>query len=368
MLEVADIVRLHGAAFLAEFADRVLPSQQRALRDLEACRTPSLGGHVHQCDQCGRQIYAYHSCRNRHCPKCHGDQTARWLDQQRPRLLPCPYYLVTFTLPRELRALARGHQKTVYGLLMQSAAGALLKLARDRRYLGACLGCLAVLHTWTRTLHYHPHVHLLVTAGGLSADGVQWVAPKTPAFLVPVQALSVIFRAKVCAALKRAGLLKHVPPALWKKPWVVHAQPAGRGQQVLEYLARYVFRVAISNSRLERIDDRQVTFRYRDTRRQQLRCVTLSGVEFLRRFLQHVLPRGCAKVRYYGIWSPSRRKDLARGRALLTAMSDALAATLPPSPPLPTLPAAEPSSPRCPHCQVGTLVVIDVLRPQRSPP
>ena len=366
MLEVADIVRLHGPAYLAEFGASLPATHTRALRDIAACRTPHFGGHVYQCDHCGQLRYAYHSCRNRHCPKCHGDQTARWLEQQRARLLPCAYFMVTFTLPASLRPLARGHSKIVYSLLMRTAAAALQTLAADPRFLGAQIGCLAVLHTWTRAMLYHPHVHLLVTAGGLSDDATSWISPKRPAFLVPVRALSRIFRAKMCAALNKAGLLEHAPPGVWKIPWVVHAQPAGRGQQVLDYLGRYLFRVAISNSRLEAFHHGNVTFRYRDNRTQQLRRVTLTGVEFLRRFLQHVLPRGFAKVRYYGLWSPSRRHQLDLARALLD-QSLPLASTDPPSPPdAPTAPA--PSLPLCPLCGVGALVVIGVLRPQRGPP
>ncbi len=298
MLEVADILRLHGAAYCARYGKALGPGQLRTLRDLEACRTPALGGHVHQCDQCGRTVYAYHSCRNRHCPKCHRDQTDRWLTAQRARLLPCAYFLLTFTLPAVLRALAQAHPRKVYGLLMQCAAAALQTLALDPRYLGGRLGCLAILHTWTRALLYHPHVHLLVTAGGLSADGTAWITPKHRRYLVPVEALSPIFRAKMCAALKQAGLLQRVPAEVWQKDWVVHCQPAGRGEQVLDYLGRYLVRVAIPNSRLERIEDGQVTFRYRDNRTHKLRRVTVPAVEFLHRFLQHVLPRGCTKVRY----------------------------------------------------------------------
>jgi len=364
MLEVAAIIRLHGAAYLARFADRILPSHRRALRDLEACRTPALGGHVHQCDHCGREVYAYHSCRNRHCPKCHRDQTDRWLTAQRARLLPCAYYLLTFTLPDALRPLARSHQKTVYGLLMKSAAAALLTLARDARYVGGRLGCLAVLHTWTRDLRYHPHVHLLVTAGGLSLNGTAWVTPKYENYLVPVHALSRIFRAKICAALNRAGLLGQVPPVIWATPWVVHCQHAGRGQKVLDYLGRYIFRVAIANSALERIQDGHITFRYRDNRTQHLRRVTLSSVEFLQRFLQHVLPRGCMKVRYYGIWSPTCRRQLDQARTLLTVLPPA--PTEPASilqPPAPA--AADPPAMRCPHCRTGILVPVGVLAPQR---
>ncbi len=368
MLEVADIFRLHGATYRARFGDRLLPSQARAMQDIQACRTAYFGGHVKQCDHCGEKVYAYHSCRNRHCPKCHGDQTERWLDKQRSRLLPCPYYLVTVTLPKELRALALGCQKKVYGLLMRCAVAALQKLARDPRYLGGRLGCLAVLHTWTRAMLYHPHVHLLVTAGGLAADGSAWIKPKNPAFLVPVEALSIIFRAKMCAALKKAGLLEQVARKVWKKNWVVHCQHAGHGQKVLDYLGRYIFRVAISNSRLERIENGCVTFRYRDNRNQQMRRVTLPGVEFLRRFLQHVLPRGCAKVRYYGIWSGSCRDKLNQARTLLTTSPPSASVDLIPDTPQPEQSAHTSPLARCPHCQIGQLIVIEVLRPQRKIP
>ena len=379
MLEVADVFRLHGAckakalaldgaAFRARFGDRLRPSQKRAMRDIEACRTAYFGGHLKQCDHCGQKVFAYHSCRNRHCPKCHRNQTERWLEKQRARLLPCRYFLFTFTLPSELRLLARAHQKKVYGLLMRTAAAALQKLARDPRYLGAHIGCLAVLHTCTRALLYHPHVHLLVTAGGLSADPAQWIEPRNPAFLLPVRALSVIFRAKVCAALKKAGLLPQVSSRVWKKDWVVHAQPAGSGQKVLESLGRYVFRIAITNSRIEQIDNSQVTFRYRDNRSQELRRVTLSAEEFISRFLQHVLPRGCAKVRYYGIWSSSSRQHLEQACALPSAPPPAASDPSPPTAAQSELALPAPASARCPHCRIGQLIVIQALLPQRTFP
>lgn len=364
MLAVAEIIRLHGAAFRAHVGDRLLPSQARVLRDLAACRTAYFGGQLTQCDHCERQVVRYHSCGNRHCPTCHRPDTERWLETQRAQLLPCPYYLVTFTLPRELRALAFAHQRVVYGVLMRSAAAALQHLAADPRYVGARVGCLAVLHTWTRAMLYHPHVHLLVTAGGLSADGTRWIPPKNPAFLVPVQALSVIYRAKVCAGLQRAGLLDQVAPSTWTTPWVVHAQPAGRGQRVLDYLGRYVFRIAIANSRLDHVTDHDVTFRYQDNRTHETRRVTLTGVEFLKRFLQHVLPRGCAKVRYYGLWSAAHRADRTWARAVLTALTVIAA----PPVPEPTRPSSLDDVPQCPHCRVGTLIVIAVLRPSWSRP
>jgi len=368
VLEVAEIIRRHGTAVRAFLGTHLLPSQARALRDLVACRTAVCGGQRTQCTACGGEVYRYHSCRNRHCPKCGGDQTARWLDRHQARLLPCPHYLITVTLPGALRALAFGHQALVYGALMRSAAAALHALAADPRFVGTQVGCIAVLHTWTRALLYHPHVHLIVTAGGLSADRTEWIAPTHSAFLVPVQALSVIVRAKMCAALNRAGLLGQVSPEVWTTPWVVHAQPAGDGARVLDYLARYLFRVAITNSRLEQIDDDRITFRYRDNRTQETRRATVSGVEFLRRFLQHVLPRRCTKVRYYGLWSATRRADLDHARTLLAAERAPVAAAQPPASstaaPV-TLPAA---ALVCPLCHTGTLTLIAILRPQRKVP
>ena len=370
MLEVADILRLHGAVYRARCGDRLLPSQSRAMRDIEACRTAQLGGHLKKCDRCGRKVYTYHSCRNRHCPKCHRHQTERWLAKQRARLLPCCYFLLTFTLPSELRALARAHPKKVYGLLMRTAVAAVQKLCRDPRYLGARSGCLAVLHTWTRAMLYHPHVHLLVTAGGLSPDGTRWIASKYSNYLLPAEALAIIFRAKLCAALKKANLLDQAPRQVWKKDWVVDCKPAGSGRKVLEYLGRYVFRIAIANSRLEQIDHGQVTFRYRENRTQKLQRVMLPAVEFLGRFLQHVLPPGCVKVRYYGIWSNSSRRQLEQARALLDppppAASDPLVP--PASVRQPSLAAAPPLPARCPHCRIGRLIVIEVLLPQRKFP
>jgi hypothetical protein len=365
MLEVAEIIRRHGAAYRAQY--QLLPSQARAMQDIEACRTAYFGGHLKQCDHCGRQVYAYHSCRNRHCPKCHGDQTERWLAQQQTRLLPCSYFLVTFTLPAELRPLAFAHQKKVYGLMIRCAGAALQKLALDPRYVGGRLGCLAVLHTWTRAMLYHPHVHLLVTGGGLSHDGKQWLAAKNSAFLMPEGALAIIFRAKLCAALKKAGLLNQVPTQVWQKKWVAHCKAAGPGRQVLNYLARYIFRVAISNSRLERIENGAVTFRYRDNRNQQLRRETVTGVEFIRRFLQHTLPRGCAKVRYYGICSPTCRKQLEQARTLLGAATTSAAVdAVPNSPPTEQVAPAAPA--RCPHCHLGQLFEVRVLAPHRKVP
>ena len=363
MLEVADIVRLHGAAYRQQSGVSLSSAQKRALRDIAACRTPFFGGHVHQCDRCQEKVFSYHSCGNRSCPKCHQRQTDCWIEKQRRHLLECSYFLVTFTLPAQLRRVARSHPKIIYGLLMKAAADALQKLAADPRYLGARLGALSVLHTWTRAMLLHPHVHMLVTGGGLSADG-SWIDSKHPRFLVPVKALSVIFRAKFCAGLKKAQLLPDVPPSVWKKNRVVHCQHAGRGEKVLDYLGRYVFRIAISNSRLESLDNSQVGFRYRDNRSQQIRHVTLPAHEFLDRFLQHVLPRGLVKVRYYGIWSPSQRKHLESAQTLLAANPPATDAPVLASPSESDAPVPIPS--RCPFCSVGSLHLVQTVPSERS--
>ncbi len=364
MIEVADILRLHGGAYRQQHP--LLASQQKVLEDLVRCRTAACGGQLYRCDHCGQEHYSYHSCGNRHCPKCHAQQTERWLEKQRARLLPCAYYLLTFTVPEGLRGLCAGRQKSLYGLLLHSAAAALQKLAWDPRYVGGGLAMLAVLHTWTRALLYHPHVHLLVSAGGLSQDGQHWVPARNPAFLVPCFALGKIFRGKFKAGLKKLGYLEGVPARVWKQDWVVHCQHAGRGEKVLDYLGRYVFRIAISNSRIERFEQGEVSFRYRDNRSQQIRHVRLDAGQFIGRFLHHVLPRGLVKVRSYGLISANSADKWQKARALLEAQKPDSA--LEPSTFAQNSALSSPSpTPRlCPKCKSGHLVLIASLLPQRT--
>lgn len=367
MLEVADIIRAAGPELCARLA--VLPSQRRAIEAIQQCRTAALGGQVYGCEQCGALHYSYHSCGNRHCPKCHGQQTEQWLEEQRARLLPCAYYLLTFTLPAGLRSLAQGQQKLLYGLLLNAAAASIQKLCADPQWLGAQPSLMGVLHTWTRAMLYHPHAHFLVSAGGLSADGQHWQAAKNPKFLVPVQALSLIFRAKVRDGLKAAGVFGQVPAKVWRQSFVVHAQHAGSGQKVLDYLGRYVFRIAITHSRLESLENGQVTFRYRDNRTQQIKHIRLSAGEFLQRFLQHVLPRGFAKVRHYGLDSSACRVRHAAALALLQTLAGPSSQA--PGSELPTVrPAAGETdcTLRCPHCGTGRLVWLGELLPARKIP
>ena len=366
MLEVADIVRLHGAAYCEQYGNSMNPDRTRALRDIAACRTPFFGGHVYQCDHCREKMFSYHSCGNRSCPKCHQRQTQRWLAEQSSRLLTCSYFLVTFTLPAQLRTLARSHPKKIYGLLMKAAADALQTLVRDPAFCGARPGILAVLHTWTRAMLFHPHVHMLVTAGGLSAGGQRWINPKHPRFLVPESALSAVFSARFCAGLKKADLLRFVPAAVWKIRWVVHSQHAGRGDKALEYLGRYVFRIAIANSRLESLDNGIVRFRYRDNKTQQIRRVSLPATEFIHRFLQHVPPKGMTRVRYYGIFSPACQSQLDRARQLLIPTPAAAALNVRVSQNSAAGAASPPRPIRCPLCHTGTLSVVETLPSRRS--
>ena len=317
MPELADIFRAVGPRYCETHADRMLPSHRRAMVDIVRCRTSALGGSLYRCDDCGALDYAYHSCRNRHCPKCQEDRAQDWLERVRTRLLPCDHYLLTFTLPQQLRAIARTHQKRVYSLLLREAAAAVQTVAADRAWVGGTPGILAVLHTWSRRLDYHPHAHLLVTAGGLSPDGTAWMKPAHRRFLLPGYTLSTIFRVKLRHALHRAGLDRDIDPTVWQRAWTVHVQQIGRGEHAARYLSRYIYRVALTNDRLERFALGRVTFRFTHARTGETRRETLPVDTFITRFLQHVLPRRFTKVRSYGLLSPSRRADLERARHLL---------------------------------------------------
>lgn len=319
MIEVADIFRLHGPEYRAKFGARMPPSHRRAMQDIEQCRTEALGGQLYYCQKCDERRYSYHSCKNRHCPKCQNEQADEWLDRQRNLLLPAPHFLVTFTLPAELRAVARSNQKTIYNLLFRASAAALQQLARDPRFVGGRPGLVGVLHTWTRQLLYHPHIHYIATGGGLPQNG-RWKSSR-PDFLVPVKALSRIFRAKFRDSLRKTALFTQVEPSVWQKDWVVHCEPVGSGETAFRYLAPYIFRVAISNKRLENLRDGRVTFSYKESATDQLRHCTVTAEEFIRRFLQHVLPKRFIKVRYYGLLSPANRHLLMKARQLLEGVA-----------------------------------------------
>lgn len=373
MLELADIFRMAGPTYRAAHAGRMLPSHSQAMDDIVQCRTAALGGSVYQCDACGARDYAYHSCRNRHCPKCQQDRAQEWLTGVRARMLPCDHYLLTFTLPQHLRALARAHQKVVYAALLHEAAAAVQTLAADRAWVGGQVGILAVLHTWSRTLEYHPHAHLLVTAGGLTPNGEVWVTPAHARFLMPGYILSELFRAKMRAALTHAGFADQIPPTVWTRRWTVHLQQIGRGDYALRYLARYVFHVALTNARLQRFEHGRVTFGYTHARTHALRHLTLPVDAFIERFLQHVLPRGFTKIRYFGLLSPSCRPKLDHARHLLqlhaapNPRAEQVTADESSSPP-PTSTVPVPTVLRCPACHRGQLHLIERVNRPRAPP
>ena len=318
MSELAEIFQQYGSEYRAKYEQRMPTGHKAAMKAIEQCRTEQLGGHVYTCEACQVSAYSYHSCRNRHCPKCQNQAGQRWLERQQQLLLPTPYFMVTFTLPEPLRKIARSHQKVMYNLLFQSAAAALQELAQDPRFVGGQIGMVGVLHTWGRDLSYHPHVHFLVPGGGLAADGRQWLASR-PTFLVHVRPLSKLFRAKFRAALQKTELFNEVPYQLWREAWVVHSQVVGNGQAALKYLAPYIFRVALSNKRLVKVAEGKVIFRYTPSGSKKSRRCTLPAEEFMRRFLQHVLPKGLVKVRYYGLFSPGQRQRLKQARNLLAA-------------------------------------------------
>jgi len=341
----------------------MLQSQHAAMHAIEQCRTEALGGQVYTCAACGTTRYSYHSCRNRHCPTCQQDAAQAWLTRQQELLLPVPYFLVTFTLPAELRDVAYRHQATVYDILFRASAAALQQLALDARFLGAQIGMVGVLQTWTRDLRYHPHVHYLVPGGGLAPDGRSWITAKAD-FLVLVKPLAALFRAKVRAALRQHPSYAEVPPEVWKVDWVVDCRPVGTARAALKYLAPYIFRVALNNNRLVRVADDQVTFRYTVGATGQTKYCTLPVEAFIRRFLQHVLPKGFVKVRYYGLFRPGQRHILARirGQLLLQRIAEMQA---------PASASSAPVTPRvlvCPSCGQPLRLERVLLPHNRGPP
>jgi Putative transposase/Transposase zinc-binding domain len=363
VITLAEIVRQSGPAYRAQFGDQLLPSQQAALYALEQCRTEALGGHVYGCPVCGTQRYSYHSCRNRHCPACQHNAAQTWLERQQEVLLPVPYFLATFTLPSELRALAYRHQRMVYNLLFRASAGALMELAREARFLGAQIGLLGVLQTWTRDLRYHPHVQYLVPGGGLADDGRGWVTAKAD-FLLHVKPLAALFRAKLRAALRQTVLWNEIPAAAWQQPWVVDCRPVGTAHSALKYLAAYIFRVALSTNRIVRVADEKVTFRYTVSESGQTAYCTLPAQEFLHRFLQHILPKGLVKVRYYGVLRVGNRRSLARLRSQLRLLLHLAEQAMPV--PVTTDRSTAPVM-RCPNCG-QPMRVERVLLPRRINP
>jgi hypothetical protein len=383
-LELADIVREHGSAFRRRHV--LTPEQHAILSAVARCRTAELGGHLDVCLACGHSVPSYNSCRNRHCPKCQSLAQARWIEGRMARVLPIHYFHVVFTLPAELRSLAAYNRREVFDRLFAAASATLLELGRDPKRLGADLGITMVLHTWARDLSFHPHVHAIVTGGGLSTSGDRWV-PARGRYLFPIDVLGALFRGKFLAAIDAAiarGEVKmpggrSADPEEWSRlrdrlhrmKWNVYAKrPFGGAEQVIRYLGRYTHRVGISNQRLVSMDERGITFRTKDSK-----AVTLSPDAFLKRFTSHVLPNGFVKIRHYGLMSSSHATTtLETARTLLTAsalpsekpasttVGDDSAPLLGPSPSADELP-------RCPACGARAILRSPLPEPvARAPP
>jgi hypothetical protein len=385
-LEVADLVRAAGRAFIEHSRRWITWQHLTVLRAIARCRTAALGGHLDECIACGyRPAISYNSCRNRHCPKCQANARTRWLEARRQELLPTRYVHVVFTLPRELAPLALQNKKILYHLLLQTSAATLLAVARDPKHLGAEIGFFSVLHTWNQKLELHPHVHCVVAAGGLSLDRTHWIQPRYPFFL-PVKVLSRVFRGKFVSALKRnfrqgklgfQGKLKPLAHpkvfsawirTLFRNDWHVYSKrPFGGAEHALCYLGHYTHRVAISNHRLVSLADDQVAFRWRDSaHHNEHKLMTLALDEFLRRFLLHTLPKGFVRIRHFGFFANRRRA------ALLPLCFHLLHAVQPLQSEPEAAPAKQPNPLwRCPQCG-GPMVVIERLSAAqlqlRSPP
>jgi hypothetical protein len=378
-LEVADILRAAGPAYRANHAGHLSLQQLKVMAAIEACRTAALGGHVEGCEDCGHRRIAYNSCRNRHCPKCQGAAAREWLAAREADLLPVGYFHLVFSLPAEIADIALQNKTAIYGLLFRAASQTMLTIAADPRHLGARIGITAVLHTWGSALTHHPHVHMIVPGGGIALDGTRWISSR-PAFLLPVRVLGKLFRRLFLTRLielhdagrlqfhgtqaglrDRSAFLRHLAAAR-KKAWHVYAKaPFAGPAAVLAYLSRYTHRVAISNRRLIALDERGVTFRYKDYRRdgaERYGVMTLATDEFIRRFLLHVLPKGFHRIRHYGLLACAERSaNIARARELLAA------------PPV-TEPAepVEPADhrPPCPCCG-GRMLILETFEPYAQP-
>src|SRR2546428_908326 len=383
-LEVADLVRSAGTAFIERNRAWIRWPHIKVLRAIARCRTAALGGHIDECTRCGhRATISYNSCRNRHCPKCQTGARERWIQARSRELLPSPYVHVVFTLPPQLAALALQNKKIIYGLLLRASAETLLEVARNPRHLGAEIGFFSVLHTWNQKLQLHPHVHRAVPSGRLSLDHTRWIRSR-PRFFLPIQVLRRVFRGKFVVGLKSAfqhgqfhfsgNLALLAQPKifaswlrpLFRKDWVVYSKPPfGGPEYVLQYLGRYTHRVAISNHRLVSLADGQVTFRWRDSaHHNEQKLMTVSLDEFLRRFLLHLLPKGFVRIRHFGFLANRRRSTLL-------PLCFAALGSIPPT--QPEASADHPSRDRqlCPYCGAPIVTVESLTAAQiqlRSPP
>ena len=384
--EVADVIHRAGIRFIERYRASLTWAQLKVLNAIARCRTAALGGHRDQCARCGYQAISYNSCRNRHCPKCQTNTREKWLRAREQELLPVSYFHLVFSVPHALVPLIWQNKKVLFKLLFEASSAALLEVTADPKYLGSEIGCLSILHTWGQTLQAHPHIHCVVPGGGLSADHARWISSRSHFFL-PVKVLSCVFRGKFVAGLKRAFRRKKLVfhgtclplsnekafaqflRTLFRQDWVVYSKPPfGGPKHVLQYLARYTHRVAISNHRIIDVTDTHVAFLWKDyAHHNRRRVMTLTHEEFLRRFLQHVLPKGFPPIRYFGFLANRRRGQL------LSLCRTLLCKSLPArdTPTAPVASSAEHSIWQCPRCQgsmqiLERLTALQILSKERS--
>jgi len=362
-MDIAKIFKDNIAKYLQKFGRKIPANHLKVINAIINCRTPALGGDVYYCENCGKYDYSYHSCRNRHCPKCQSNKSQEWLQKQMEKLLPVNYFFVTFTIPAELRFLCRSNQKLFYSIIIKAAAEALQTLLKDPKWAGGKSGFVGVLHTWTRQLLYHPHIHFIVPGGAFDVERNQWNKAGHK-FLVPVLALSNIFRAKFRDLLEKENpqIFEQIPKSIWiEKEFITHSKPVGKGDKALEYLSKYIYRIAISNNRIVKYENGNVTFKYKPSGTNQYKYQTVTAMEFMRRFLQHVLPDGFHKIRYYGFLSSGGKKIFEKIQEYFEIKKDKN-----------ILPEKSEFIKRkreiCPKCKSKMILFASILRKPRAPP
>lgn len=358
-MDIATIFRKHFPAYSEHFGSDIPSFHFKAARAIMQCRTKAMGGNVFFCKSCEIHHYAYHSCKNRHCPKCGGKDTKKWVDKQMEKLLPLHYYMVTFTIPEELRFLCRSHQKICYSILFKASSDALKTLLGDPKYAGGKAGFVGVLHTWTRLMMYHPHIHYVVPDGAFDVVRNKW-NKASHKYLIPVKALSKLFRENFQKLLKKRApeLYQSIPDNIWyTKGFNTNSKKKGNGKQALLYLSRYIYRIAISNHNILSDKNEKVTFRYKPSGENEYQTKTVSSFEFMRRFLQHVLPAGFQKVRYYGFLNGAAKSDWEKIKAYFQMIDSSMPDKI-----------ESKAEFFCPKCKAKMSHVASILRPARAPP
>lgn len=363
MNTVQDIFRKHGPDYIDQYGARMPDEHRKVIEALVNCRTPVFGMTVYECSECGKTHYIPRSCGNRHCPSCQHQKGLDWMNAQIDRHVPTHHFMITFTVPEEIRPFIRSHQRIAYNALFKASSETMKKLAKDEKFIGGDVpGFFGVLHTWGRTLNYHPHIHYVAAGGAWSKKDRNWL-PSRPDFYLPVKAMSQIYRAKFRDLMKEAGMLSEIPPQVWQKGWNVNVQAAGCAEQSIKYLAHYVFKVGISDHRIVKCEGGKVTFKYRKTNSRRTRFMTLDAFEFIRRFLQHVLPSGFMKVRHYGFMNACSGVSLGLVRAAVELMQgfDVKEPDINEA-------EAEKPAPLCPDCGGELVYSYSILPHQMTPP